>query len=101
MTTNYNEVGHVCPETGRIAMTVADAYAREDSPDRHFFAYLADAAKYGADPWQLIDGIDASTANGADSLPETYGLDFANGRSMDVAPCAIIYMQRTKAERAA
>ncbi|MCH1984835.1 DUF2761 domain-containing protein [Achromobacter xylosoxidans] len=99
--TDYNRVGHVCRETGRVAMTVADAYAREDSSDRHFFGYLADEAKYGADPWRLIDGIDASTAKGADGLPETYGLDFASGRSMDVAPCTIIYMQRTKAERAA
>jgi hypothetical protein len=93
----YNKAGHVCPKTGRIAMTVADAYARDDSPDRHFWQWDSEADYAGLDPWREIDGIDA-TMNAADRM---YSLDFASGRSASVAADAIVYMQRTKAEREA
>lgn len=95
----YNDAGHICPMTGRIAMTVADAYARDDSPDRHFTIYGTEAAALGMDPWRMIDGLDATTETGADGRPVGYTLDFASGSSVDVKPDRIIYMQRTKAEK--
>lgn len=95
----YNNAGHVCPETGRIAMTVADAYAREDMPDRHFTLYNEEAADMGLEAWRMIDGMDATTQTGDDGRPVGYTLDFASGRSLGVPPSSIVYMQRTKAER--
>lgn len=98
----YNVAGHVCPSTGRLAMTVADAYARTDMPDRHFALYNVEAEACGMDPWRMIDGMDATVETGADGRPFSYTLDFADGRSVaDISPERVIYMQRTKEERAA
>lgn len=98
----YSLPGHVCTATGRLAMTVADAYARDDSPDRHFWLWDKERETEGLDPWREIDGIDATTATGKDGRPVSYTLDFANGRSeADVAPARVVYMQRTKAEATA
>ena len=97
----FNNAGHVCPWPGRLAMTVADAYARDDSPDRHFYAYSEEAADEGLEPWRLIDGIDADTETGADGRPARYTLDLAAGGGLRTKPDAIVYMQRTKAERGA
>lgn len=97
----YNTPGHVCPDTGRVAMTIRDAYRREDMPDRHFFIYNVEAADSGMDPWRLTDGMDATVKKGMDGLPLRYTLDFASGASRDVAPGFVVYMQRTTAERAA
>jgi hypothetical protein len=81
-------------------MTVADAYARDDSPDRHFWLYSDRAADEGLEPWRQIDGIDANKIDGIDNRPLDYTLDFANGGSAIAFPNSVIYMQRTKAERA-
>lgn len=103
----YNAPGHECPETRRFAMTVADAYAREDSADRTFFAYSIEASDTGLECWRLIDGIDRTISMaddgllGADGLPVSYTLDWASGGSTDVTPAAVVYMQRTRAERGA
>lgn len=99
--TTYNTPGHVCPVTGRLAMTVADAYARDDSPDRHFLTYNREAAEMNMEPWGRLDGIDATVEKGTDGRPVGYTLDFASWRSMDVKPDFVVYMQRTKAEREA
>ena len=98
-TTTYNVAGHVCPDTGRLAMTVADAYAREDSPDRHFWLYSEFAAEAGIECWSLLDGLDGPADPNAEGHVATYTLDLTNGRSMNVQGGAIVYMQRTKAER--
>jgi hypothetical protein len=98
----YNTPGHVCPDTGRICMTVREAFARDDSPDRHFFQYNGDASHLGLDPWRLLDGIDASTAKRLDGTPAEYTLYFdASDSTMKVGPNYVLYMQRTAAERAA
>ena len=98
--TTYNVAGHVCPDTGRLAMTVADAFERDESIGRTFYVYSEFAADAGLEPWSMLDGIDGTTETGDDRRPVSYTLDFANGRSVaDIAPSRIIYMQRTKAER--
>lgn len=96
---DYNQPGHICPQTGRLCMTLADAYAREDMPDRHFSLYVQSAADLDLDPWKGIDGLDASTALGPDGRPEWYEIDYANGRSQRAQATLPVYMQRTKAER--
>lgn len=94
----YNQVGHVCPVTGRLAMTVAQAYARDDSCNRTFFAYDLDSAEAGLDGWRLIEGIDASKMAHPDGSPVDYTLDWAGGGSKKVYPHAIVYMQRKRSE---
>lgn len=101
MTTTYNTPGHICPDTGRIAMTVADAYARDDSPDRIFWRYIPEAAEMGTEPWRLIDGMDASNDVGDDGRPTNYTLDLGLRLPMLAFPTSVVYMQRTKAEREA
>lgn len=96
----YNEPDHVCPITGRVALTVAAAYAREDMPDRTFYLYSKEAADMGLECWRLLDGLDA-TVEGFQTVPHAYTLDFPSGSSLDVKPDHVIYMQRTKEERAA
>ncbi|QXV72205.1 hypothetical protein Acf1_00008 [Acidovorax phage ACF1] len=76
-------------------MTVAEAYARDDSPDRTFWTYSTPRAESGLDPWHLLDGLDASVSG------DHYLLDWANGRSTTAQPQAAVYMQRTAAERTA
>lgn len=93
----YNNVGHVCPDTGRIAMTVADACAREDAADRTFYRYSEEAADAGLECWLQLEGIDA-TMNAEE---RAYSLDFDTGRSVSVPASAVVYMQRTRAERGA
>lgn len=87
----YNEVSHLCPETGRIAMTVADAYAREDSPDRTFFAYFPKSAELGLDPWRLIDGIDKIESG---TLAGDYTLEWPRGLGVSCPASRVIYMQQ-------
>lgn len=93
-----NQPGHVCPITKRVAMTVADAYAREDSADRHFWRYYPEATGNGTDPWRMIEGIDATTETGADGRPVGYTLDFLSGGSREVKPDAVVYMQPVKGD---
>jgi hypothetical protein len=96
----YNVDGHVCPVTGRLAMTVADAYARADSPDRTFWLYNIDDKAIGCDPWREIDGVDAAVETGIDGRPREYTFDYADGSTVaGVPPECVIYMQRTQAER--
>lgn len=97
----YNQAGHICPETGRIAMTVEEAYAREDSADRVFFSYSVEDAARDLVGWRRIEGIDVGSAVDADGRPTEYTLDYDETTSFIVRGQTIIYMQRTKAERRA
>lgn len=93
---HYNIPGHVCPETGRLAMTVAAAHKREDSHDRQFWLYVRKDAASGLDPWRPIRKIDGSDAN----LLEIYAIEWVDGTTSQVLPHHVVYMQRTRAERA-
>ena len=89
---DYNMPGHVCPTTGRIAMKVADAYAREDCPDRRFFAYSIEAAEMGLECWRMIEGIDAENTDGG-IKPAKYWLDWSMGGDTSVTPGCPVYLQ--------
>lgn len=101
LTQPYNTPGHVCPDTGRLAMTVADAYARDDYCDRHFWIFNKTASDLGIEPWHEVEGLDPTTATGRDGKPVGYTILFAGSGSRDVYPPSVVYMQRTAAERAA
>ena len=54
----YNRAGHVCPNTGRVAMTVTEVLELQNEiGDVHSFTYDKEAEGFGTDPWRLIDGI--------------------------------------------
>lgn len=93
----YNEVGHTCEQTWRIAMTVAAVLElMKDDPDRtHAHTYDAEAAEMGLDPWRLIDGINPSVREPAAELW------FDNGSSKVVALVDVVYVQQPKAARGA
>jgi hypothetical protein len=94
---NYNEDGHICPDTGRIAMTIAVAYAREDSTDRTFYIYSPSAAELGLECWRMVDGFDSTQAS-----PKRYDVHFSDGgRAEGQDGFGHVYMQRTKAQREA
>lgn len=97
----YNVDGHVCPVTGREAMNVSEAWAREDCTDRTFWLYSIEAADMGLECWRMLDGIDASVDKGADGMPLYYSLDHDGTGSTTVNPRAIVYMQRSNVERSA
>lgn len=90
----WNVPGHVCQKTNRRALTLADGFERKDAAERDFFAYDADRAALGLNPWSQIEAIEPF-AYEADGKPTRFIIDFANGKSDEVPATAVIYMERT------
>ena len=95
---DYNEIGHVCPRTERVALTVAEAFDRDDRADRVFYTYNAVAYAEGRDPWRTIDNINGDRCG---ATPPIYELVFVFGLPIQVNSGYPIYMQRTRSERKA
>ena len=54
---NYNEIGHVCPETGRVCITVEQF--DENYCDVTGYLYSIEDEELGFDPWRLVEYADA------------------------------------------
>lgn len=56
---NYNDPGHVCPQTQRQCITV-ETYDKLlwDCGDTWAYQYSPSAEEMGLDPWRLIEGLD-------------------------------------------
>lgn len=81
----YNTPGHVCPETFRVAMTVADFCAKQTG-DLYAYLYNTGAAAIGRRAWRLIEFVDSNT-----EVPGFF-LDFADGSYQSVPPDFVIYV---------
>lgn len=86
----YNAEGHVCPQTNRKAMTVAQVIELQKKGDVYSYTYDAESAGCGLDPWRLVDSINPFT-----NEPKAE-LWFDNGGSKDVPLDAILYVQQPK-----
>jgi hypothetical protein len=89
----YNLVGHVCPQTNRVAMTVAEVIKLQDKGDVYSHTYDEEAAGCGLDPWRLVDSINPFTKE-----PKAE-LWFANGGSRVVGTETVLYVQQPKAKK--
>jgi hypothetical protein len=88
----YNRAGHVCPNTGRVAMTVAEVTELQNEVgDVHSFTYDKEAEGFGTDPWRLIDGINPMVDKAQSELW------FDNGGSKLVKNNIMLYVQMPKA----
>jgi hypothetical protein len=90
---NYNQVGHTCGQTGRVAMFVATVLALQKNPgqgDLHCHTYDGEAADMGLDPWRLIDGFNPMVNEAKCELW------FDNGGSKIVGLDQIVYVQQPK-----
>lgn len=87
----YNKADHVCPETGRMAMTVAQVNLLQDEVgDVHSFTYSKEAAGFGTDPWRLVDGINPMVNEAKSELW------FDSGGSKLVKNSTMLYVQVPK-----
>jgi hypothetical protein len=94
----YNVEGHVCGETGRKAMTVAQVLElMKDDPDSvRSFTYDIESGKLGLDPWRLVDGI-----NPLIKEPKSE-LWFDNGGTPQIVDnTTILYVQQPKKKKSA
>jgi hypothetical protein len=93
----YNEVGHTCERTWRVAMTVAAVLVlMKDDPDAvRAFTYDTEADDVGLDPWRLIDGINPLVKE-----PQAE-LWFDNGGSKIVDLSQVVYVQQPHKARGA
>ena len=75
-----NEVGHVCPRTGRVAVLVSTYAASDLNGDAPAYWYNAQAEEWGLDPWRLVEGVDPHTHSGS------FDVCFADGSTKAVGP---------------
>lgn len=51
----YNTPGHVCPETGRRAITLEEL--AQLPPDTIAYRYIPTMEEWNLDPWRLLFGV--------------------------------------------
>lgn len=87
--------GHICPNTGRVAVLVSD-YANSDlNGDAWAYWYNAANEAMGLDPWSLVECIDPH-ANGRD-----FDVCFASGTFKTVGGQMTVYLHASDAARLA
>lgn len=89
---NYNELGHVCSETGRKCVRAYDYANSEFNGDHYAYLYSEELEEMGLDPWRAIDGIDLYLDG------ERAELWFDNGGSLIVDVTESVYISRKTAE---
>jgi hypothetical protein len=68
----YNTPGHVCPETGRRAITL-DEFAKLP-PETEAYRYSAAMAEWGYEPWRLVLGVSNLRPGGCRVLTYASGI---------------------------
>ncbi|TAL65856.1 MAG: DUF2761 domain-containing protein [Burkholderiaceae bacterium] len=88
-----NEVGHVCPRTGRVAVLVS-AYAASDlNGEVPAYWYSATDEEFGFDPWRLVDSVDSSLDG------QSFDVWFPSGVCQPVSPTATLYLSAKNAAK--
>lgn len=85
--------GYVDPETGRVAVLVADYAGSDLNGDAWAYWYNAKAEEWGLDPWRLVEGVDPHTSG------RQFDVCFADGSSRTVGPLMTFFVAAKDAAR--
>jgi hypothetical protein len=90
-----NEVGHVCPRTDRVAVSVSAFAASDLNGEAPAYWYSVADEEFGFDPWRLVDSVDSSLGG------KSFDVWFASGVCQPVSPKATIYLSASNAAKLA
>ena len=85
--------GYVCPETGRVAVLVADLAGSSLNGAVSAYFYREEAEDTGLHVWRLVDGIDAHLSGRA------FDVCFASGSFRTVGPLMTVFLSAADATR--